>query len=161
MNTLLKEEEILKLLNNHFSLEKLESCSFIRRGFNDHYEIVSEHARYIFRVYLNHKYYIESSDAFQFELDLLEHLHNGGIPVANAIRLKNRELLGWVSTDRGDRAFALFQHAPGKEVRRGSISTERSYQLGKAMAGLHVSANDFNSNYMLSFGFKVSGRRTA
>jgi len=119
----------------------------IRRGFNDHYLIVSVSAKYILRIYLNHKYYIKSSDAFQFELDLLEHLNNEGVPVANALRINNGELLGCVSTECGDRAFALFPFALGNELKRDSITIEQSFQLGKTMAEIHLSANRFSSKY--------------
>ncbi len=147
INTLLKLQKILELINTHYSLGEIQSCSLIRRGFNDHYLIVSGNAKYIFRVYLNHKYYIESSDAFQFELNLLEHLHNEGVPVANALRMNNGELLGWVSTDYGDRAFTLFPYARGNELKSDSITIEQSFQLGKTMAELHLSANRFCSKH--------------
>ncbi len=114
-NTLLSPNDILKLVNTHYSLGEAQYCDLIRRGFNDHYLVEFEEAKYIFRVYLD-KYYIESPDAFQFELDLLEHLHNEGIPVAHALRKADGELLGWTSTALGERAFALFSYAAGEEV---------------------------------------------
>ena len=98
-------------------------------------------------MYLNHKYYIESPDAFQFELDLLEHLHQEGVPVANALSMSNGELLGWTSTKLGERAFALFAYAVGEEVDEKSITPEQSFQLGKTTARLHLAANSFKSNH--------------
>ena len=147
MNTLLKSEEVLALLNAHYSLDKIQSCHLIRRGFNDHYLVELENARYVFRAYLNHKYYIESFDAFQFELDLLEHLHHDGVPVANAMRRSNGELLGSVSTQAGDRTFALFPYAAGSEIKSDTLTIEQCFQLGSTMAKLHLSANHFHSKH--------------
>ncbi|NQZ30258.1 MAG: phosphotransferase [Oceanospirillaceae bacterium] len=125
----------------------MQQCSLIRRGFNDHYLILMGDTKYILRVYLNDKYYIESFEAFQFELNLLEHLHNDGVPVANVIRLNSGELLGCMSTDYGDRAFALFPYALGNELKRGTITIEQCFVLGKTLAELHLSANHFHSKY--------------
>ena len=99
-------------------------------------------------MYLNHKYYIESPDAFQFELDLLEHLHKEGVPVAHALSMTSGELLGWTSTELGKRAFALFSYAAGEEVTNDkSMTLERSFQFGKTTAKLHLAANSFKSNH--------------
>ena len=98
-------------------------------------------------MYLNHKYYVESPDAFQFELDLLEHLHQEGVPVAHAQCMNDGELLGWTSTKLGERAFALFAYAAGEEVTDDeSMTLERSFQFGKTTAKLHLAANSFKSN---------------
>ena len=138
---------MLKLVNTHYSLGEAQYCDLIRRGFNDHYLVEFEETKYIFRVYLK-KYYIESPDAFQFELDLLEHLHQAGVPVAHALRKTDGELLGFTSTALGERAFALFSYAAGEEVTHDELMTlGRSFQLGKTMARLHLAANSFKSNH--------------
>ena len=147
MNTLLKPETVIELISAHYSFVRIQNCSLIRRGFNDHYLIESESAKYVFRIYLNHKYYIESPEAFQFELDLIEHLHSEGVPVANALRMNNGNLLGWVATDLGERGFALFPYAPGLELKEDTLTIEKCFQLGKAMADLHLSANRFRPKY--------------
>ena len=98
-------------------------------------------------MYLNHKYYIDSPDAFRFELDLLEHLHSAEIPVAPAIRRNNNELLGLTATTLGERAFALFAYAPGDIVTMNSVTLERCFLVGKTTAELHVAANSFQSSH--------------
>ena len=147
INTLLTPNKVLELVNNRYSLGEAQYSDLIRRGFNDHYLVEVGDLKYIFRVYLNHKYYIESPDAFQFELDLLEHLRKEGVPVANAIRMSNGELLGWTSTKSGERAFALFAYAAGEEVDEQSITSEQSFQFGKTAAKLHLAANRFESEH--------------
>lgn len=96
-------------------------------------------------MYLNHKYYIESPDAFQFELDLLEHLHQNNVPVAYPLPLSSGKTLGWTSTDLGERAFALFIFAEGEEVEAQNITLKQSFELGKTMAAFHLAANTFET----------------
>lgn len=158
MNELLKPGQALEIVRANYPLKRVQDCTLVRRGFNDHYLVCSGNAQYILRIYLNHKYYIQSPDAFQFELDLLEHLRSDGVPVANALRTNDGELLGWVPTSHGDRAFALFPYAPGGRTDRDSITKEQSFQLGKAMADIHMSANNFHSElkrYHLDLAYLV------
>ncbi|MFM2484339.1 phosphotransferase enzyme family protein [Celerinatantimonas yamalensis] len=145
MNTLLTSAEVLKLVNAEYrSLGQAHHCKFLRRGFNDHYLIGIGTEWYIFRVYLNHKNYIESPDAFKFELDLLDYLYSAGIPVAPASRRDNGESLGWTATAFGNRAFALFSYAEGDAL---SVTPEQCFILGRTAAELHLAANGFQSEY--------------
>ena len=147
MNTLLKSDEVLELVQANYSLGTPQTCTLIRRGFNDHYLLKAGQARYIFRVYLNGKYYVGSPEAFQFELDLLEYLQTQDIPVSYPIRMDNGELLGWTSTTLGERATALFSFAPGGEASRESFTTEESLEVGKTTAAFHLAADGFSSNH--------------
>ena len=126
---------------------EIQNCSLIRRGFNDHYLTTVGQTKYIFRVYLNGKYYVDSPKAYQFELDLIDYLHKQTIPVAYPIPLNNGELLGWTSTALGERATALFPFALGGEVAGESLTIEQSIELGKTVAALHVASNSFSSNH--------------
>ena len=147
MNTLLESADILELVQANYSLDTLQTCTLIRRGFNDHYFIKAGQAKYIFRVYLNGKYYVDSPEAFQFELDLLDYLHTQNIPVSYPIRMNNGELLGWTSTSLGKRATALFSFAPGGEVTTESLTIEESLEVGKTTAAFHLAANGFSSGH--------------
>lgn len=144
MNILLEPATVLELVSEHYDLPQPQSCHFIRRGFNDHYEITAGETRYIFRVYLNGKYYIESADAFRFELDLLEYLHEQNVQVAYPLPQKDGTLLGWTSANSDRRAFALFVYAPGETVEE-LPSVAQSLELGRTVASLHVAANTFTS----------------
>jgi len=158
MNTLLNSDEALDVVKNHYDLVDIAYCMLIRRGFNDTYLIATEQKKYIFRLYLNNKYYIESGSAYEFELELLEHLHSNGVPVANALPSTSGELLGWTPTVLGNRAFALFPYADGIQLGGRSITINQSYQLGKAMADLHLAANSFRTKherYRLDFKYLI------
>jgi len=96
---------------------------------------------------MNEKYYIESVDDFQFELDLIEHLFKADIPVAPAKPRDNKELLGLTTTLLGERAFALFTYAAGDTITRHSVTKERCFNVGKSMAEFHLASNSFKSEH--------------
>lgn len=147
MNALLTSEEALDIIHRHYSLGEIEYCMFIRRGFNDTYLVDTGSEKYIFRLYLNGKYYVDSDDAYRFEMDLLKHLHTRDVPVATGIPTQDGEYLGVMQTAHGQRAFALFSYADGIPLSRSSVTTEQGYQLGVALANLHLAANSFESQF--------------
>lgn len=147
MNILFTADEIAQLTQQHYPNLIVTSCTLIERGFNDNYLVTTKNEKYIFRVYVNGKYFVESHQDFQFELDLLEHLDSHDIPVSTAIRLASGELLGTTDTKLGNRAFALFTYVDGVRIRHGSIFPEQCFQFGKTMAKMHVAANSFRSGH--------------
>ncbi len=120
-------------------------CEFIRRGFNDHYLITTPDAMYVFRVYFQGKYYIAGADDFRFELELLQHLQNQGVPVASAVPTRFGKLLGSLMGGEGTRYCALFQYAAGKE--REALTPARGYLLGQTMARFHSVADTYRTSY--------------
>jgi Ser/Thr protein kinase RdoA (MazF antagonist) len=153
MNTLLSQKAVLEFVKANYSLDEPQTCEFIRRGFNDHYQLTAGNEQYIFRVYLNGKYYIDSPEAFQFELDLVDYLYKQEIPVARPLPQSNGELLGCIDTDLGKRYTALFSYASGEslsyalgESPPGKTPTvEQCADLGKTIGAFHLAANDFQS----------------
>ena len=146
VNTLLTPTTVLELVSEKYDLPQPQRCNFIRRGFNDHYEITAGETRYIFRVYLNGKYYVRSADAFRFELDLLDYLHKRKVRVAYPLPQSDGTLLGWTSVGADRRAFALFSYAPGETVEE-LPSAKQSLELGKTIASFHLAANTFASRH--------------
>ncbi len=147
MNTLLTSDEALAIIQKHYSLDKIQYCMFIRRGFNDTYLVDTGSEKYIFRVYLNGKYYAESDDAFRFELDFIEYLSSKNVPVASSLRTQTGQQLGITQTAHGQRPFALFHYAEGIPLSRRSLTTQQAYHFGVALAELHLAANQFESPY--------------
>jgi len=143
----LTSDEALDVINNHYRVGDIDYCMFLRRGFNDSYVVETGSERYIFRVYSTGKYYIESNDAYRFELNLLKHLHSKNVPVAVAVTTVEDELLGVGKTRHGQRNFALFHYADGFPLERNSVTTEQSYRMGMALANLHLAANSFESQF--------------
>jgi len=147
MNTLLASEEALEIIGNHYNLGSVDYCMLIRRSFNDCYLVGVGHQKYVLRVYLDGKYYVESDDAYRFELSLVEHLHAQGVPVANAIPSTTGELLAVGQTRAGLRSFALFHYADGIALSRDFVTTVQSYEMGVALASLHLAANSFKCEF--------------
>lgn len=147
MNILFTSEEATEIIHRHYGLENIEYCMFIRRGFNDTYLVDTGSEKYIFRLYLNGKYYVESDNAYRFELNLIKHLHAQDVPVATGIPTKNGDYLGVTQSTHGQRAFALFRYAEGIPLSRNSVTTQQAYQLGVALADFHLAANSFESQF--------------
>lgn len=143
----LTSDEVLDIISKHYHLDDIDYCMFLSRGFNDSYVLEVEGDKYIFRVYAEGKYYIESDDAYRFELNLLEHLKKQGVPVAAAVSTVKGELLGVEHTKGGQRIFALFQYADGFPLSRNAVTTVQSYQMGVALAKLHLASNSFESKF--------------
>lgn len=51
MNALLNSDEALGLVRDHYALDDIKYCMFIRRGFNDSYLVATRTQKYIFRLY--------------------------------------------------------------------------------------------------------------
>jgi len=143
----LTSDEVLNVIGEHYQLDDIDYCMFLTRGFNDSYVLEVEGDRYIFRVYAEGKYYIKSDDAYRFELKLLEHLKKQGVPVAAVVSTAKGELLGIEHTKDGRRKFALFQYADGYSLSRNAVTTVQSYQMGVALAKLHLASNSFESKF--------------
>lgn len=103
--------------------------------------------QYIFRAYLNGKYYIDSPEAFEFELDLVDYLYNQDIPVARPLPQKDGTLLGCIDTDLGKRYTALFSYAPGESLLGKTPTVEQCSNIGKTIAAFHLAANKFQSEH--------------
>lgn len=147
MNSLLTSNEVLDLINREYStLGRARHSKFLRRGFNDHYLIGMDCEWYIFRIYLNHKYYIDDLDDFKFELNLLDFLHKQEIPVASAVQNNQGLTLGTIETPLGKRAFALFNYAQGDQIPMRSITSVQCYLIGETTAKLHLASNNFTSD---------------
>lgn len=117
------------------------ACTWIRRGFNDHYLLEPPTGKYVLRLYLNHKYWISGADDFRFELELLRFLHQEGVAVAPPVPRRDGELLGTVDTPAGPRHYALFAFAEGALC--GPLTAPQARTLGQTLARFHLVADAF------------------
>jgi Ser/Thr protein kinase RdoA (MazF antagonist) len=143
VNAILEPPELLPWLGREYELAGPIQCELIRRGFNDHYAVTAGDARYVLRIYLNRKYYIRSEADFLFELELLEFLRVGGVPVSHALRRRDGAFLGAIDTLGGQRCLALFSFAEGEVA--SVLNVSQASRLGETVAALHRRANDFRS----------------
>ena len=132
---------LVPLIEGAYGLSGPHACSWIRRGFNDTYLLETPDAKYVFRLYFNHKYWISGPDDFRFELELLRFAHERGVAVAPPVPRRDGDLLGEYPTAAGARAYALFGFAAGET--HGPVGAAQARRLGEALAAFHVTADAF------------------
>ena len=137
-------EDLIPAITRSYDIGAIVSCEHTRRGYNDTYELSTADVRYIFRVYLTDKYYIGSDADFAFELSLIYHLAQSGIPACAALRRTDGAVMGYVDSETGKRPSALFPYAPG-ELRR-ELDCDQSAALGDVVARMHVATDSFVTN---------------
>ncbi|KYC36369.1 hypothetical protein WA1_42415 [Scytonema hofmannii PCC 7110] len=151
-NELISAEVIKNFIAEKYEITFPFECVLIgeegERGYNDHYLIKGENFRYVFRVYLNGKYYAPELENFQFELDLLEFVFSQGVPVSYPITQKQGGTMSVIQTNVGLRACALFSYAEGKPIEEDTDPTPtQCFELGKAIASFHLAADSFQSQH--------------
>ncbi|MFZ5813944.1 MAG: phosphotransferase [Bacillota bacterium] len=120
-------------------------ADLLRRGFNDSYQVTVGEERYVLRLYLHDKYYVQGPDDLRFELDLLDHLAAQGVGVATALPRRGGDRLGSVQAAEGLRHFALFHYAPGGHAT--TLTEAQVRGLGAALAQIHLAAESFRTAY--------------
>ncbi len=117
------------------------SCQFWNRGLSDVYIVETQTQRYILRV--SHCHWRSCSD-IDFELELLDFLHQRQLPVAYPLRTKQGQLSIELHAPEGNRYAALFTFAPGR-VALGDLNPTQSQKLGETVAKIHQAGMDFHS----------------
>ncbi|MCP2014403.1 Ser/Thr protein kinase RdoA (MazF antagonist) [Deinococcus sp. HSC-46F16] len=120
------------------------SLAWLRRGFNDHYEVTAGAARFILRVYLPDKPYIRSPSDFQAEVDALNVFATEGLPVSAPVPDRHGALLKVLDTDGQRRPLALFTYAHGEERHGRDFTETAARDLGTTLAQLHLVADERN-----------------
>ncbi|WP_194165405.1 phosphotransferase enzyme family protein [Deinococcus terrestris] len=116
--------------------------TWLRRGFNDHYEVTAGASRYILRVYLPDKPYIRSLSDFQAEVEALNVLALEGLPVSAPVPDRRGNLLTRLEVEGGSRPLALFTYAPGEERRGRDFTEAAARNLGMTLARIHQLADE-------------------
>lgn len=151
MNTVLENEVIAEIIATYYSIGEPTHCQLIREGFNHNYLVETKHHKYVLRIYLNDKYYIQSANDFRFELDLLTFLLEQGISVASPIANNTRELLTSHQFANHQRYMVLFHFATGVELSQarsaGNATLEDVPQIGEVTACIHQAMDTFQSQY--------------
>nr|WP_238342163.1 phosphotransferase [Actinopolymorpha rutila] len=117
------------------------ACTWIRRGFNDHYLVETPVGKWVLRLYFNHKYWISGPGDFQYELELLRFVRSRGVSVAAPVERRDGKLLGTVDTEAGVRYWALFEFAEGET--QGDLTAAQGQLLGRTLAEFHAAADEF------------------
>lgn len=118
-------------------------CLLLKRGLNDTYLVITDADRYILRVY-RHRW--RTKTEIDFELELLTFLHQHHQPISYPITTKSGKFTQAICAPEGQRYTALFSYAPGRAIGK-NINCEQSYQLGKVVATIHQTTNNFRSSF--------------
>ncbi len=128
----------------HYSIAKPQKCKLYKRGLNDTYLVEAEqNHRYILRVY---RYGWRTPSAINFELELLNYLHNCNLPVAYPIAKTKGGFTEAIASPEGQRYAAVFSYAPGRAIGK-TISSNQSQQLGEVVATIHQATDNFTSRF--------------
>jgi Ser/Thr protein kinase RdoA (MazF antagonist) len=137
----LLSNKTIEYFSNSYDIGKIIRCSFLTRGLNDTYLVVTEQNKYIFRVY--RKGWREKSDIL-FELDAIEYAADHGVAVSKPLIKKDGQWLSEIPAPEGTRYGVLFDYSKGD---RPEINEENCYLIGKALGSLHKATDSFTSNH--------------
>lgn len=132
---------VLRSVQQHYDLAKLERCKFYARGLHDNYLLESQQQKYILRVYRNAW---RTEEAIRFELDLLRFLGERGASVSYPISTTSGASCFSIVTPIAEHFAALFPYADGKAP-SGAFSVAESLLLGNTVAQIHTASDDFSS----------------
>ena len=135
----LAPQALIELILSSYDLGQVEKCLLWNRGLSDVYLIESADKSYILRI--SHHHWRSRLD-IDFELELLNFLHQRHLPVAYPISTKDNALYVTIPALEGDRYAALFPYAEGS-VPLGDLNLEQSKIFGRTLAKLHDTGLDF------------------
>ncbi|MBI3943610.1 MAG: phosphotransferase [Chloroflexi bacterium] len=124
-----------------FDLRDISNISLFRAYTNDVYIIQTSSNKYVLKVYGETW---RSASEILWEIDLLSHLADKGIPVAKAIMGRNGAVLKKFAIEGRDRYGVLFEYADGEKP-QPPFSDALYYNFGKVAAQMHRAADDFTS----------------
>jgi Ser/Thr protein kinase RdoA (MazF antagonist) len=134
-------QALVNLILPHYGIAMPVSCQFWHRGLSDVYLVETAKTSYILRVSHHHW---RSKTEIDFELELLDFLHQQEIPVAFPLKTQAGNLSVEINAPEGKRYAALFIYAPGS-VALGDLNPTQSRLLGQTVAKLHQGAREFRS----------------
>ncbi|MGI0487209.1 homoserine kinase [Pantanalinema rosaneae CENA516] len=126
---------------NQYAIGTVTSCQFWHRGLSDVYLVETADRQYVLRV--SHAHWRSRSE-IDFELELLDFLHQRYIPVAYPLRTQTGQLAIAINALEGQRYAALFVYAPGN-IAVGDLNPTQSFSLGETVAKLHQTAAGFTT----------------
>jgi len=156
-NSIIDADKVKEKALNLYDLNEPLKCSFIRRSFNDHYLIENEYGRYIVRVYLNDKYYIEDVNDINFELDFLTFLKSRNVCVSYPIKNLKGEYLTPIEVTGERKYMTLLSYADGYPL-EDNLTDDTALRLGEIIAQIHIQSDDFDSDkkrYKIDTGYLI------
>lgn len=135
----LSPQALIELVLDKYNLGNINRCLLWNRGLSDIYLIEADTQSYILRI--SHHHWRSRLDV-DFELELLNFLHQRQLPVAYPIPTIDRALFVTIPALEGDRYAALFPYAEGT-IPLGDLDTDQGAILGEILGKLHSMGLDF------------------
>ena len=131
---------LLPVIEEQYEIGVVNGCRFLGNGLNDTYTIKSSTGTYILRIYKT-KWRAENDVAF--EVELLNHLKDKGIPVSVPIVKADGNDWFEINAPEGKRFAVLFTFAEGNY----SETEESSILYGREVAKMHLAMDDFKPSH--------------
>ena len=132
---------------SNYDLNTISDFRLLNLGLNDTYVAKTTNSqKYILRVY---RAGWRSLADISYELDVLLHLSNNGVPVSKPLPQKDGLLIQTLSAPEGTRYVVLFTYAPGKDPYPSyEKDTETiAFNYGKTVAKIYNAVQDFTSQH--------------
>ena len=142
-------EWLATVITEKYNLDGPVTCKLfsklLRTQDNDHYLVTAGNDKYVARIYQNGDSLPRQESDYQFELDWLNYLKSKGISISYPIQRSDGAYLGAMTAPEGLRYYALFSFADGEAM--SPMDTEQLYICGANMAQIHLTSNNFQSQY--------------
>lgn len=143
IHSLPSPEAVAGEIRSGYALPELQECRLWGAGVNDVYRVRAGGERYFWKLYRRGW---RTLPEVGYEVDLLEHVHRRGVPVALPVAGRDGEVVRALACPEGERAAVLFREAAGKPFSwpyyRDAGDLRR---FGSALALLHTVGADFAS----------------
>jgi len=143
VHSVLDASAIRGVVEEEYSLGDGPQCELVLAGMNDTYRLATNRMRCIVRVYSARW---RSRTEVLYELQLLIHLAEHGMPVSVPIPTRDGELMLTVRAPEGDRHVVVFTHVPGHAPEWTNL--EHCRRAGQLLARLHSAAEDFHGPHL-------------
>ena len=119
------------------------SCTLLRSLVNDVYELATDDARYVLKLY---RYGRRGADEIRWETGLSEHLRASGVLAPPVLALPDGDTVGLLETPEGPRPFTLLGYVEGSKP-RPPFTDELYADFGRQLAAFHDAADNYTSPY--------------
>ncbi len=140
-HTILDAAALGREVENAYDLARPVRCALFNSGVNEIYFVQAGDAQYMLRIARLRRFGDYHPEDYLFELELLEFLYSGGLPVCRPLRRRDGGWLGWLDAPEGQRAWSLFDYVPGKPPKQ--LDVDLSGQAGKLLGRLHQRMDEF------------------
>jgi Ser/Thr protein kinase RdoA (MazF antagonist) len=135
----LRADVLASQVLTQYPIGPIVDCQLWTRGLSDVYSVKTAQQQYILRI--SHTHWRSQSE-IQFEMELLDFLHQRQIPVAHPLATVDGEFIFPIAAPEGGRYATLMTYAPGS-IPIGDFNQIQSYTLGQTLAQMHVASADF------------------